>query len=394
MLNPSHAFIRDKLTWLGYFMIAYLAYYQSALGPLMPFFQAENRYNYQQASLHFGAPAVGGMLVGLIGAWVVSRSGRKRAIWGGALGMFLGNLIFAYGQSLPITLSGVFLAGMSGVMLQNAVQSALSDRHGDQRAYALTELNTGASVAAMLAPLLIGTLERIGIGWRGAIFVPGMCMVMIAVFFGRVTIPNAPQADEPAPDTKPNGLPLTYWLYALALAFIGAIEWSVIFFGADFLEKSVGFSRVDAATLMTLFFLAMVIGRFVGSRLTRRYQSTGLLLGAIIITIVGFTLFWLSPVPWLSVLGLCINGLGSANLFPQGVSLALTAGAKRIDLANARLGLFISFAVLISPQILGNLADRVGIQGALGVVLGVQIAALFSIIVANYVRQQRIAYAA
>lgn len=89
MLNPSHAFIRDKLTWLGYFMIAYLAYYQSALGPLMPFFQAENRYNYQQASLHFGAPAVGGMLVGLIGAWVVSRSGVNAPSGAGHLVCFL-----------------------------------------------------------------------------------------------------------------------------------------------------------------------------------------------------------------------------------------------------------------------------------------------------------------
>ena len=56
------------------------------------------------------------------------------------------------------------------------------------------------------------------------------------------------------------------------------IEWYMIFWGADFLENVVGLSKVNAATMMSLFFGAMVLGRVAGSRLSRTMSSPTLLL--------------------------------------------------------------------------------------------------------------------
>jgi fucose permease len=381
-------FQRDSLTWQGYFLIAYLAYFQAALGPLMPFFRAEQNYGYSEASAHFSAPAIGGIVTGIIGARLVLRLGRKAAIWFGGAGMALGNLLLAHGRLLPLSLGGMVLAGFAGTLLQNAIQSSLSDRHGERRAYALTELNVGASLAALSAPLLISGFERVGLGWRAAIYLCIAYFACLWLLFRRVAVPMPAQHITQTAQKHNAPLPRLFWLYAAALFLIGAMEWSIVYWSADFLERAIGFERTLAAALTTFFFVAMLIGRLIGSRLTRRYRNTTLLAAAMYLAIGGFLLLWLAPLPLLNVIGLFMAGLGTANLFPQGISLALTIASTQVDAANARIGLSVSLAVLLAPQLLGNLADQIGIQSAYGAVLLFQVAALALISGANRALQR------
>lgn len=381
--SSTDIFRRDRLTWQGYFLIGYLAYLQAAVGVLMPFFRAEYGYGYLEASWHFSAPAIGGILTGMIGARLILRFGRRAAIWLGGAGMALGYLLLMHGGLVPLSVGGMILAGLAGTLLQSATQSALSDQHGERRAYALTELNVGASLAALMAPLLVSGAEQIGIGWRAAIYLClgyGACLWLI---FRRVSVPM-PTRGEGAPAQRDGkALPPLFWAYALVLILTVAIEWSIIYWSADFLERAVGFERVTASTLMTFFFVAMLIGRLIGSRLTRRYRNTTLLIGAMCLAIGGFALLWTAPSPALSVLGLFVVGLGAANLFPQCLSLALGIAAAQVDAANARVALSVSLSLLVAPQLLGGLADQIGIRDAYGTVLIFQAVALALIVLAN-----------
>ena len=145
-------FIRDRFTWLAYLLLGYFAFTESTFGPLMPFFSDELHLNYTQISLHFGAGAIGAMVMGLIGERVLGWLGRRVAMWLGAFGMAAGYLTLTLGRGPMITIGGLILAGVSGSLLLMAVQTGLVDRHGKRRAIALAEGNTGASLTAMLAP--------------------------------------------------------------------------------------------------------------------------------------------------------------------------------------------------------------------------------------------------
>jgi fucose permease len=387
--SSTTPFQRDRLTWLGYFLIAYLAYLQAAVGPLMPFFRAEYGYGYLEASWHFSAPAVGGIVTGIIGARLVLRFGRRAAIWLGGVGMALGYVLLMHGGLLPLSIGGMILAGFAGTLLQSATQSALSDRHGERRAYALTELNVSASLAALMAPFLISSFEQLGVGWRAAIYLFIVYFALLWLIFRRVRVPMPPQSEDAPAQRQSKPLPPLFWAYALVLILIIAIEWSIIYWGADFLERAVGFERTTASGLMTFFFIAVLIGRLIGSRLTRRYRSTTLLIGAMFLAIGGFALLWAAPTPDLSVLGLFMAGLGTANLFPQAISLALGIAAEQVDAANARVALSVSLSLLVAPQLLGGLADQIGIQYAYGTVLIFQFIALLLIVLANWALRRR-----
>jgi fucose permease len=163
-----------------------------------------------------------------------------------------------------------------------------------------------------------------------------------------------------------------------------SVEWCTIFWGADFLDNSVGLSRVTASTLMSVFFLAMVIGRFTGSRLTHTRTLTTLLPAAVALAMLGFFPFWLAPLAALNVAGLFIAGLGIANLYPFTLSTASgVVKPSQADQASGRLILASGSAILITPQALGTLADQVGIKGAYGVAGVFLVLALLMVQIAN-----------
>lgn len=380
-------FTRDRFTWLAYLMLAYYAYMQASLGPLMPFLRAELTLSYTVAGLHLSAFALGMVLAGFMCDYLVQRWGRYVVFWGGAAGMALGGISLTLGGNVVFTVGSTFLMGLLGTFLLVLIQAGLSDRHGNQRAVALTESNVAASCCATLAPVFVGGFQQAGLGWRSALFLGVAVTVWLYFQFQREALPQAP-LDLDGLNSTNRRLPPAFWGYWLVIFLGVSIEWCMIFWGADFLENSVGLSKVNAATTMSVFFIAMVLGRFVGSRLTRLMPGSKLLLGALLITLTGFPLFWLGSLTAINLAGLFITGLGVANLFPLTLSVAVGVAPQKADAASARLSSAGGLAILISPFVLGWIADRLDIQNAYGLVVGLVLAALITALWANRAGQK------
>ena len=165
--------------------------------------------------------------------------------------------------------------------------------------------------------------------------------------------------------------------------FLGvSAAWCVAYWGADFLENGVGLGRSTAATALSVFFVAMLAGRILGSRLARRLSGGTLLLATLCVALTGFPLFWLSAVPALSLLGLFVVGLGIGSIYPLAIAVSVAAASDRTDTATARLGMAGGAAILTAPFVLGALADRVGIERAYGIVIPLLLAAVVLTLVA------------
>lgn len=384
MASSSTTFTRDRFTWQAYLGLAYFAYFQAALGPLMPFLRDELNLNYTEAGFHFSAFALGMMVAGTTGDLVAANWGRYRTFWGGGIGMVMGIILFSFGQSLVVTIFSTFLMGSLGALVLVMVQATLSDRHSDNRAVALTEANIMASASASLAPFFIGGFEGIGIGWRGGILIAILWWGSMITLFRHETLPKMQLDTDTATHSKsPRRLPTIFWLYWIIIFLGVSVEWGIVFWGADFLDADIGLEREAAATLMSIFFIASIIGRIIGSRLTHRFPITTLLLGALVISIIGFLLYWQSPVKAFNIIGLFVTGIGVANLFPLCLSISSTVVTPaQSDIASGRISLGAGTAILIAPQILGAVADRSSIRTAYSIVMILLILAVIMTIVA------------
>ena len=372
-------FLRDRLTWLAYTMLAYIAFSQSILGPLMPFLRSELSLNYTRGGLLPAVLATGLILSGLTSDRLARRWSRRAVFWLGSLGLAAGVILLAGSHRFESALIAVLAMGTCSSLTQVMLQAMLSDRHAERRSIALTEANVAASLSTTITPLVIGGLQSAGLGWRNVPFLVVLFLVLLVVFFFRQAIPERPEAQTQQPVER-GRLPLVFWLYWVALFFLVAVEMSMVVWATDFLDSVAGLSRTDAVLGYSAFPAAMLIGRIAGSRLTRRFSSVGLLLVTLGITLAGFPLFWLAQVPALNILGLFITGLGIANQYPLTLSVAIGLEPELSNQASARVSMGVGTALLTAPLLLGWLADRLSLQLAYGMVVILMVVAFVLVI--------------
>ncbi len=359
-------FRRDRVTWLAYGMLGFYNYLLSGLGPLMPPLREELGLSYTVASFHFSAFAAGMILAGLLGERVVRRWGRHAAFWAGAAGLAAGAVALTLARHPEQSIGSVLLMGSVGSLVLVLIPAILADHHGPRRITAIVEANILAAATGALAGLAIGAGEQTAAGWRGALLLSLALPLLLALTSWRTPLPAAPRPPAGARDA-PTRLPPAYWAFWLAVVLSVSVEFSLIFWGADFLVAA-GLSASAAATTVSLFLWGMVAGRIAGRQVAHRISTTRLLPVALAVAAGGFFLYWLAPVALVAVVGLFVAGIGVANLYPLTVTLALGAAPGLTNAAGARLAFASGAAILAAPLLLGALADAAGIRLAYGIV--------------------------
>jgi predicted MFS family arabinose efflux permease len=354
-------FVRDRIAVLGYATIAAFAYCLYALGPMLTLLRSEFGISYTLMSAHSSLWAIGTLLAGLCFARLARIVGRPRVFWVASAGTATGAAMFAVGHNLAVTLAASALLGTAGAMVQTCTFAILSDHYGDRRDRALVEANIGASAAAVLAPLLLGWLANGPLGWRAMMFVPVLVIFLLGLCFRRDELPHSATSRTAA--MSGGQMSLRVWLLCVLVGLVVGVEFCLVFYGAQLLHTMTGMDTVTAATAMALFFAAELVGRVVGSGLTRRpRRSRDLLTYALLVSLAGMLPLWLSHTPAVSLIGLALAGLGIANLFPLALTLAVTASDGLTDKAAARSQLFVGLAITLGPLILSVLSDQWGVQ--------------------------------
>ena len=369
-------FIRTRRTWLAYLCLAYYSCLLNGLGPVLPFLRGELHLSYAETSLQTTAFALGMAAVGLLGDQLIRRQGRRHTLVIGVCGLAFGSLLLVTARTFEFSLAGAFLMGSLGTLLLVLVPAMLADQHGESRAVALNEANTLASACALTVPLVVGALALTIFGWQTAYLLSALFLIFIALQLRGLTLPSAPTS---GPDhSSATSLPAAYWAYWLLLVCCVSLEFSMIFWAADFLHTASHVPKNAAAALVSVFFAAMVTGRFAGSRLARRFPADLLLLPALAVTAVGFPIFWLGVSTPMRVAGLFVTGLGIASLYPVVLSLAIGTVPDRSAAASARATLASATAIGVAPLVLAGLADHVGISKAYATIVVLLLLALLA----------------
>jgi len=362
--TPAATFRRDPPTRVGYAAISAYAFWLYASGPAFSLLRSELHLSYTMVGVYSAAWSAGAVLTGAAFASLAGRLPRAVLLWCSAAATTVGAALFAAGHTVALTLLGDALAGLAGTTLLTGAQAILSDRHGERRDRALTEANVGAAACAVLAPLLLGLLRSTAAGWRVAFALPALVLAGCYLLYRRQPLAAA-QAERSGRGW--GRLPPWYWLLAALVATGMAVEFCVIYFGAELLSAT-GLSTAQAATAMSAFYLGILAGRVGGTWLTRRAgRDIPLLWVSLAVTAAGFLVFWLAGPPSLAITGLFVCGLGVASLYPLSVAIALAAAPGNGDTAQSAIQLLGGGLVLTAPFLLGSLADRLGLHTAFAV---------------------------
>ena len=362
----TRQFVRDELCWLCYLMIGNYCYIAAGLGPAMTFLRAEHTLSYSTVALHFSSWSLGVLCAGMLGERVMRRFGKPATVWTAGTAVCAGLLIFLSGVHPAVTIFGTLICGFNGSLMCQSLATIMANKFGELRVIAISESNLVASVFCSMSPLLISLCMKCGLNWRVALVLPVLMFLIFASVGKRIVAPYTETSE--GKKSSHEKLPSFYWLCWLLVLFAVASEWSIIYWGADFLEKVGKIGKADAAGFLSCFLLAMVAGRLLGSRLVRIHPTESLLKVACVIAVIGFSIFWLGHTVILNVAGLAIAGLGIANFYPLTLSAAIGSAPEQAGTATARMSVASGGATLLSPLLLGLLAEHTNIFAAYGLV--------------------------
>lgn len=326
----------------------------------MPFLRDELNLTYTVASYHFSSFALGMILLGSFGDRIMNNLPRHLTWWGGALGMGCGSVMFMLAERAEVSVVGTFVMGSCGSLSIATVRAVLANHHVANLSAAMTESAIFLSLAAGLGTFLVGFYENIGMGWRAA--PSSMLFVGTLVWLvSRKAVIERSQLVRESHDSIDKGFLLIIAILILA----AAVEWSMNFWGPEYITSVAGISKTEAAGVMSLYFGAMLSGRAFSRRFVHYATTARLLVGMTSLLMIAFVFFWLTPA---TIPGLLVIGFSTSTLLPLTMAYALERFPSSANLVAARVSFAAGIAIFAAPQALGRAADEIGIQHAYGIV--------------------------
>ena len=285
----------------------------------------------------------------------------------------------AFASTPAIFFMLLFVMGLSVGILEVAVNLEADRVEYGLKQSIMNRAHAFWSLGFFATGLLGAVMAQLGISVLAHFAIFGVAVLVLTVlgFSGYVQAPLRPTAETTTPKfVKPTAAIMVLVCLTLSamLAEGSAIEWSVIYMRDVFATLPLVNGMALALTAFAQFLTRYFADRFVdkyGPRLVAGLCVWIMMAGAVLVAT--------APVWPIALLGFTCLGAGSSVIFP----LAMSAAAQLQDrpaAVNVASLAQISFVVfLLSPPILGLVAEHIGIRYAFAICLPLTILSLFSL---------------
>ena len=370
--HRASAYHRDRLTWTLFSGLFGFGVLNAILGPALPYLQAEEHISYLPGALHQLAFAVGGGLAGVLAIRVEARLGRGVTIRLGLAAAAIAGLAVGYGDAIAVTVPGAFFMSLFGTSALVRMWAALADAHGPRRTVAMTEGEVMVSLGGTVVPLVLAGVAATVLTWRFA-FVAGAAVVLTAVLaMGAVRIPRPERIV--APDLRPRATELpapSSPVPTLVIIFaIVALEFSLSFWLASYLNRNVDIGRADAVLMVSGLYAANLTGRVLASRLARRVTGERLLAASLVLALVGLPILLAARGAAVAAVGIALTGIAIGAMFPLTSSMHVGVSSRNADGAIGQVTGIASIGQILGPFAVAAIAQAAGLRVGLLILPG------------------------
>jgi len=363
--------VRDKSTWLSYAQATAFGWFVYGFGATLPFLRTDLGLSRTTASLHSLTMAAGSVTAGLISGAIIAKLGRGMTLRYASVIFAIGLTIYTFSHHLAFTLIGVSLCAFTGSIIVQGTGAYLSLHHGVKAPTTISELHAMAAGIGLFAPVLVGVGVTVGFGWRPALFVAAIGILVIELIRGRDVYQYGPPISKVEHSNHHDALgplPRRFWFAWVAILCTAATEFSLLLWASDLLRVQGGLTKGASAASLGCVVGGMFIGRLATARLSSRIDAEKLYQTSLLLALVGFLIFWSSYTAPVMLVALVITGLGVGGHFPLGLARSMRASDGRPDRGSARMSIGAGLASGIAPFALGAMADHIGIHNAYAIV--------------------------
>ena len=299
----------------------------------------------------------------------INRFGYRRGVVFGLVLYGIGSLLFIPGQavlSYRLFLFALFVIGCGLTFLETAANPYATEL--GPRETAASRLNFAQSfngLGCICAPLVTGLLLFSDDGGSGSgnVALPYACMgvvvLLVALVFSRVRLPEIEHADEVDTGGRKVGL-WHHRLFVFGLVALFAYEIGEISINSFFINYVVeqGWMNARQASLVLSFggLSLFMLGRFAGSWIMRRVRAEKMLLVCATGTVLTTTVVLLD-VGYVSLVALLCDYAFEAIMFPTIFALSLRGLGSHTKRASSYL-MMSPVGGVVGPLLMGLVADH------------------------------------
>lgn len=341
------------------------------MGPLLPYLREAYGLSYDLSGLLLSFQSAGNFLAVILTGFLPYWVGRRKSILITSVWMALAFLIFSTGLSAaPLLLGAFFMVGFSRGGNSNFSNTMISTLPGEKATRGYNLLHGCFAAGAVLSPLMLllvaGSLP--GVGWRVAAGIMGaLCVIQVVVY---CKVPLPPEHSKRGEHTLDWSFLRVrqFWLGSAMLFFYISAEyaitgWLVTYF-RDVGILSAGYSQM----MNSLLWLVIFCGRMMGAWLTGRISRSRLLVMDGVGMFGFFLLMFFGRSAAQVVVGLMGVGLFMATIYTTAYAIGSDC-VKGNDLGNSVMILTGTFGGVVTPAVVGLVAESSGIRAGMGLVV-------------------------
>jgi FSR family fosmidomycin resistance protein-like MFS transporter len=342
-----------------------------------PLVRGELGLDYARVGLLLAVPGVlAALLEPALG--LLADVGRRRSIvLVGGVSFAAGLAVIALAPGFAWLLAGCIVLWTASGAFVSLSQASLMDLQPERQEVNMARWTLAGSVGAVLGPLALSAAVGLGSGWRPV--VGGLGLVALLLVAGARTVPAAPAVQESLLAAARGALcalrrpSVVRWLVVLeATNLMGDV---LLGYLALYFVDVVGLPPLAAGAVVAVWTLAGLAGDALLLLVLARASGLGYLRFSALLALVVYPAFLLAPsavvkvvlVGALAVLRAGWYAIPQSRVFAELEETSGTAVALS-SLSSAASG--------VLPLIIGMLAERAGLQGALWIALAAPIALL------------------
>ena len=340
-------------------------------GATLPTIKTEFALTYTQVGLLFTLPGLIGVMgepfIGLLG----DTRHRRALVLGGIVATAIGLALIAGAQQyLPLLLAICIMYVASGAYV-NLSQATLIDRDPRRAENTMARWVLMGAIGVTISPLLITLVLSAEGSWRAVYFGTAIIAGAFAVLLFKQRFDGHAGADGEAGSLKQLGRSLLMALRSRTL-----IKWVILTELADFmLDKLLevtglyfhdvaGVSLPAASAAVTVATIAGLIGNFALVPLLEKISGVRVLRVSAVIALVAYAALLLIPIVWLKYVLIAVINLSTAGWFAvlRAKCYEVLPGQSGVVVAVTSLA---NISSLFVPLLLGGIADALGLQTAM-----------------------------
>lgn len=259
--------------WINYAIIFSFAAVVTISSPLLMYIASTFSLSLSQAGILFTANFVGFVSLILMGGILADRYSKKTVLTASLTGISFSLFLFTLVPNIYLACVMMFLIGGFGGSIESVSNSIIIELYPDNATFYINLAQVFFGMGALLGPVTVGVMLGMGISWQSCYFTLGIIFLVLTVAFASIKLPLLPSEERLSwtdftylvKDQKFLLICLCLFLYTGSE--VGGWGWL-----STFVKQNLRFSAVKSSLAVGVFWMSMIIGRFICTLLTRKVR--------------------------------------------------------------------------------------------------------------------------